>query len=983
MSRTSHSSDRFAPGLQLLQFANLHAAFEASASRFADNTALGGGSWQPTYCELNAAANRVAHSVAAHCVVGDRVAILMQHDTPVVAAVLAGLKAGQTVLALDPLHPPGRLQGLVDDAGPRLIITDAGHLHLAQKFAAGKCGVLTFDPARIEGPSHNLTLPISHHHTSILVYTSGSTGRPKGVMQTHGQLLRNTDLHTQAMAYNPTDYIPLLGSLSAGQAYGTIFCALFNGAQLFPYALKARGTTGLATWLVDNAITTYTSSASIFRQFAGTLPANFILPHIRAVWLSSEAATDIDYRLFQQHFSRGCRFVHTLSSTETALIAVHSQSAGDPIRKGRLPIGRLTEGIELLLLDEQDRPVERGDIGEIIIRSRYLAAGYWRQPALTSERFSGEQGGMRQFRTGDLARFNSIGLLEHAGRKDSRVKIRGNRVETAEVEDALHSLPGIERAVVECVQQESREPALVAFLIDAARRVPETKKPLRIALRDLLPDFMIPSAFVNVESFPLTSSGKVDREKLRREAANFIQATRSAPGQGARGPRNRIQEKLLELFSEVLNQDSMGIHDDFFLLGGDSLAAVDLLHRIEKELQYQLSLALLMEAPTVAKLEARLESSTHGAVNDVIRVNSAGKRRPLFAICGRYGHILRLLPVLRSLNEDQPSYGLQPPGMDWRTVGCTTIAQMAAHYLRKIRDIQAEGPYRLIGTSFGGLVVYEIALQLQAQGERVEFLGLVDTSPPACLLPGSDYMPRASLREELAQDYEPESIEAQNQSVADMHVRARREYLLDARSPDHLFQGALTYFYCTADPIIAKTDRRGLWKYLAPGGLHLLALSGSHGWLHKEPQASALQELLQRSLEQAAVPEADSTTVFEEAFQLMADNDREQVMGLGGDIYKVENDSDQGCVQAIERNGAMIKIAGWAVEACKEQPAKRIAVFCNGRYLGCGSSGFPAPGKSVPYSRFVFHFWEVETAVSRSELRLFVLSEGERAAELH
>ena len=170
--------------------------------------ALGSGSWHPTYCELNAAANRLAQALIPACAIGDRVAILMQHDIPIVGAILAGLKAGQTVCALDPAHPTGRLRQLVQDAAPTLIITDARHLHLARELALPACGVVTFDPALMEGPSHDLSLPIGHDHTSILVYTSGSTGRPKGVMQTHGQLLRNAGLHTKAMGYDANDRIP-------------------------------------------------------------------------------------------------------------------------------------------------------------------------------------------------------------------------------------------------------------------------------------------------------------------------------------------------------------------------------------------------------------------------------------------------------------------------------------------------------------------------------------------------------------------------------------------------------------------------------------------------------------------------------------------------------------------------------------------------------------------------------------------------------
>jgi acyl carrier protein len=519
------------------------------------------------------------------------------------------------------------------------------------------------------------------------------------------------------MEYTAKDRIPLFSSLSAGQGVVATWCALLNGAVLCPFPIAVNGTTGLRAWMIDQGITAYSSSASIFRQFMKTLDGNDIkFPLVRAVRLASESATSSDFALFQRHFAEHCSFVHTLSSSETGNISVSRLSRNDKVPEGRLAIGTLANGIEVLLLDERNQPVMPGEIGDIVVRGRYLAAGYWRQPAVTAERFSGDIGGVRQFRTGDLGRINSEGRLEYVGRADSRVKIRGNRVELTEVEDALQRLPAVERAVVVSIEKANQEHWLTGYVVAGDGRWSE--KGLRMALRDLLPDHMIPSAMVLLDRFPVTSSGKIDREKLRQLSPLLSQqsiSNRSAQGTSG-DPRTKIQQTLLGLWCDVLKRRDIGCDDDFFLLGGDSLSAVDLLHRIEAELQYKLPITILAEAPTVRQLEVRLQKSTRGAIDDMIGIHTGGGRRPLFAFGGRYGHVLRLLPALRSLGPDQPCYGLQPPGMDWTAAGCATLQQMAAHYIGKVQQVQPRGPYRLLGSSFGGLVVFEIALQLQKMG---------------------------------------------------------------------------------------------------------------------------------------------------------------------------------------------------------------------------------------------------------------------------
>ena len=506
----------------------LTAAFELAAKKHRDRPAFGADCWQPSYDELNATANRLAHALLRRdSALGDRVAIVMQDHSQVACAILAGLKAGKIIVTLNPAHPPIRLIQLLADAEPAFLVADSAHRELAAAIAPSGCSILTFDEEVSEGPTYNPSLPMAPE-TAFLVYTSGTTGHPKGVMETHAQRLHAVGIHTAAMGYTADDRITLFASLGTGQGTNMMFVALLNGSCLCPFSLSIRGTTKLAAWVLDQGITVYSSSASIFRHFMMALDQDVRFPLVRAVRLSSEAATSSDFALFQRHFPKQCKFVHMLSASETSHLSVFSCTASDEVPAGRIGVGAPSNGNELMLLNENGHPVEPGEVGEIVVRSRYLAAGYWHQPALTAERFSGDAGGMRQFRTRDLGRINSMGMLEYVGRLDSLVKICGNRVDLTEVETALRKLARVKDAAVDSTERNNHEHFLTGYVV-VERDHSWSEASLRIALRRLVPDYMVPSAFVLLDSFPQTSSGKIDREQLRQLCPLGQQALTSAP----------------------------------------------------------------------------------------------------------------------------------------------------------------------------------------------------------------------------------------------------------------------------------------------------------------------------------------------------------------------------------------------------------------------------------------------------------------------
>jgi amino acid adenylation domain-containing protein len=600
----------------------LPAAFEQAVLLHRNRPALGASAWEPTYGELNEAGNRLAHALFRRSSrLEDRVAILMQHDTPAIAAVLAVLKAGKIAAALNPTHPPARLRQLMEDIEPALIVTDVAHLDLASEIAAPACAVICFEDESCHGPDHNPALVIGADQTASLVYTSGSTGRPKGVMKTHRQLIHGACVETDTMGFTADDRIPLFASLSSGQGSTFMWSALLNGARLCPFPIIHLGITGLRAWMIDQQITVYSSTPSIFRNFAKTLGEDVTFPLVHAVRLVSEPAISDDFKLFQKHFSHRCAFIHALGSSETSVFAHWRSSAGDTAPEGRLPVGTPPSGTEILILDETGRPVSRGEVGEVVVKSRYMAAGYWRQPVLTAERFSGTLGSVRQFRTGDMGRINGKGQLELTGRQDDCIKIRGNRIELSEVECALRRLPGIRQAVVDVIERENKEPILVGYIV-ADDSHSWSRAGLRTELRSQVPDYMVPSVFLLLESFPLASSGKIDREKIREIYRSFQRGKSMAS-------MTTTESLIAKIWADALDLPEIGRDDDFFELGGDSLIASVVAARLHTILGVEIDLETFANCPKLAAFAQFLDSIDKEPSADVKPTASQAAQIPL------------------------------------------------------------------------------------------------------------------------------------------------------------------------------------------------------------------------------------------------------------------------------------------------------------------------------------------------------------------
>ncbi|MEW9837733.1 AMP-binding protein [Mesorhizobium marinum] len=600
---------------------SLARAFDDAAGIYPERIAVDTGQRQVSFAHVGTAAAGLARRlIASGAAPSDRVAILMAHGAPAIAAVVGVVKAGCVVVGLNCIEPTARLRQLLDDAEPAAIVTDRENACLAGEIAAPGVNIVVFELDDGEQASGSAPSLAGGADTAALVYTSGSTGRPKGVMKTHRQICRNVSAHSQAMRYSRADRIPLFSSIGTGQGTTVIWCALLNGATLCPYPIRARGFAGLAKWIADLQLTVFVSSASILRSLVGSLDDGVVFNRIRAVRLASEAVTAGDVGLARKHFLPGCEFVHTLSSSETGNIAWARWNASDELPDGRLPVGRVSRDIEVLLLGEDGEPVRPGEIGEIVVKSRYVAAGYWRDPELTEKRFSLEPdgGGKRLVRSGDLARLDAAGRLEFCGRKDSRIKIRGNRIELSDVEWALKGVPGVEQAAVVAVPRAGGEAMLVAFVV-AAPGATLSASGLRHAASASMSLQMLPSRIVFLDSMPLGASGKADRELLR--AHKFPRQSMSDP------PRGATERMVADIWAEALDLPDVGRDDDFFEAGGDSLVAAVVAAHLHSAVGLEISLAAIAANPTVAALAAHVDAAATARKEPpppIVRVSRTG-----------------------------------------------------------------------------------------------------------------------------------------------------------------------------------------------------------------------------------------------------------------------------------------------------------------------------------------------------------------------
>jgi amino acid adenylation domain-containing protein len=583
--------------------------FEQIVRHYPRQLAVKAGDRASTYEELNQATNRIARAILAKSGQGNEpIALLFEHGIDVIAAIFGTLKAGKFYVALDPSFPQERISYILDDSQPGLVITNNRNLDLAQKLTRDARALLNIDELDGSDASDNLGLALTPETLVNINYTSGSTGEPKGVVQTHRQVLNFALQGAADRRLCTDDRLTLVHFVGFGSASSDLFQSLLNGASLFPFDIKSEGIQRLAKWLEEERITVCHLPPALFRQLAELLSGQEKFHSLRLIYLSGAPVTQIDVELYKKTTSPGTLLHIGMGSTEAGNICSAIVDHTFLFPQESSPVGYPRPGKKILLLDENGHEVGPGQVGEIAVKGRNLNAGYWRRPELTRTKFLPDPSGgdERIYLTGDLGRMLPDGFLIHLGRKDFMVKIRGYRVEPAEIERALLAHPQVKDAGVVAWDQEPGEKYLVAYVVPREDAAP-TINELYNFLKEKLPDYMMPSAFLFLPSLPLTN-GKLDRRALPLPNRRRPDMDAYIP------PKNEIEQKLVGIWEEVLDIRPIGIHDNFFELGGHSLLATQVVTRIRRAFNLELPLRSLFEKPSVAGLaEAIMQSLADNA----------------------------------------------------------------------------------------------------------------------------------------------------------------------------------------------------------------------------------------------------------------------------------------------------------------------------------------------------------------------------------
>nr|WP_240979180.1 non-ribosomal peptide synthetase [Longimicrobium terrae] len=701
----------------------VHELFQGQAARTPGAVAVVYEGESLTYAELNARANRLAHHLRSLGVGPDvRVGICVERSVEMVVGLLGILKAGGAYVPLDASYPVERLRHMVEDSAPAVLLTHPPQAATAAALSAGSAipvldladdGAWAHRPET--DPGREGTGPGSLAH---VLFTSGSTGRPKGVMLEHGSLVNRLQWMQDRYGMTPDEAVLQKTPFSFDVSFWEFFWPLMVGARL---VMARPGGHRDPSYLVETIrreeITVAHFVPSMLQLFLEHAEAETCTGLLR-VPVSGEAVSAALVRQFHERLP-GVGLYNQYGPTESGEV---TEWACDPAAE-RVSIGRAIHNAAVYVLDRDGEPVPVGVAGELFIGGVAVARGYLGRPRLTAERFIPDpfgEPGARLYRTGDLCRWLSDGTVEYLGRTDFQVKVRGFRVELGEIEAGLASHPGVREAVALALDDGAGGKRLVAYFVGEALE----GEALRTHLSRQLPDYMVPAAFVRMDAFPVTPNGKLDRRALPApEGVAFAAGTYEAPV-------GETEQALAAIWAEVLGVARVGRGDNFFALGGHSLLAVRAIGRMRQALGVEIPLTHVFSYPTVESLAARLAAPEAPVVEGrAIAVRAAGSEPPLFLAYTGAGSIAYAQKLHPHLGGEVPVYALPAPPLS--DAQPRTVQEMAARLVRMIREVQPAGPYRVGGWSFGGVLAYEVAAQFIARGETVEFVGMLDTYPPA------------------------------------------------------------------------------------------------------------------------------------------------------------------------------------------------------------------------------------------------------------
>jgi len=832
--------------------------------------AVNGAGGALTYGELDRRANQVAHRLLQLGAGPDQlVAIAMRRSPEAVAAIVGVLKAGAAYLPLELSHPLPRIKTILEQARPAAILADPDY---APHLQGLDTHLVCLDPhwtslakERDEPPA----VEPSPDDLAYVIFTSGSTGGPKGVMITHRSLSNFLRWMNQLCSAGLGDVFLLKSSLSFDLSVVELFLPLAAGARLVVADAGAEADPcGLAELMRQSQVSILfiVPSALNLLLEEGNFQACAAL---RKVFAIGEALPPALAERFQARLR--AELYNFYGPTEATVAATVFAC-----RRGRyeasVPIGRPGANMEIYILDRHRQPVPVGVTGEICIGGAGLARGYFRRPDLTAERFISNpfhaEAGARLYLTGDLGRYRPDGNIEFIGRNDDQVKLHGYRVELGEIEAVLLSHPAVKQAAVKVWEPTAGEQALAAYIVPAGSAGLNVAE-LKSFLRARLPHYMTPADWVMLKELPLSTNGKVNR-RLLPPPRRGEEATACAH----RAPLSRVEAEIKRLWEELLGVHEIGLSDNFFDLGGNSILAVKMVHCLERATGVRLQPGALIEAPSIERLAELIETRTHTVRwSSLAPLAASGSRPPLFLFHANGGEVFFYRDLARHLAPDQPVFGVQYPLSESWAAAPPTLEELAATYLTEIRSLQPHGPYLLGGFCLGAYLAFECACQLESEGEKVGLLAVINTDG-VWRLTGSL---RSSLRFHLRRlgpftplnifRYARERLRFRKDRTQDlgasyigrlMHAfglsvppallhRHARALLLEAsrRWQPRKYHGELVFFKGRDEP---GQDPYAFWSQIVEGPIHCIETPGRGSAILQEPAVSALGAHLRECL---------------------------------------------------------------------------------------------------------------------------------------
>jgi amino acid adenylation domain-containing protein len=846
---------------------------EAIAMRFQDQYL--------TYADLNQRANQVAHYLKSVGVTpGDRVAVCVQPCLDIGASLLGIFKAGGVYVPLDPTHPPERLTAILQDTQANVLLTQSSLLPNLPDIATHSLSLDTQWDIIQAFPTHNPDRVLDLDQAAYIIYTSGTTGKPKGVMASHRNLVNYILATQERLGFKQSDVMPSIARFTFSIAIFELLSPLVAGGTLVILERDHILDFARLTKTLEQ-LTMLHTVPSLMQKLLRYIQDNDLdlkkFHQVKHVFTGGDSVPPDLLETMKQVFQQAQVAVLYGCSEVSSLCATFPVPRDQVLSKSR--VGKPFNNVSIRLYDPNQNLVPIGVPGEIYVGGAGVTSGYLNRADLTQEKFITIDG-QRFYRTGDMGRLGTDGNLEFLGRADFQIKLRGIRIELGDIESTLRQAPGVREGVVVAHELEAGKSLVAYIVLDPAQTTAIAD--IRRFLQAKLPDYMVPAAFIKLDAMPLNHNQKVDRRALPLPTAEtFIDNSTIV------APRDDLERQLTAIWERVLKVQPIGIHHNFFEVGGNSLLAVQMLTQVEKLLGKNLPLTALLQSSTIATLAETLRHDNGDNVTvEVVPLRATGTKPPLFCIYG----VLLYRELMEQLPDDQPVYGVYlQEEVDLLKQGrsalsdsvFSSVTAIAALYLQVIRKLRPHGPYYLAGESFGGVVAFEMAQQLQADGEDVALVALMDAANPACMssLPllqrikiHRQHLSQQSrtyvlnlakerfllapkkLFDSLSTVHRYGKLVADDRTESDIEFyqddvrHAVRNQVIQSYKPKPYAGKVVLFRAMERDPFEGCQDYALGWGALATEGLHIYDVPGDHVGILKEPNVRVMANYLQAYL---------------------------------------------------------------------------------------------------------------------------------------